>query len=257
MMPLDPAGFYGLWDVYSGPAHFELLLHDDGSYGQAMWGGAQQAWGRWLLQDVNNQLALVLEVQGTNPPWLLGVNGPQPVTEYHAVMNAQPNQIQLYDALMVRRYVPAAPQAFPTPIAMPMPQYAPSHAFDHVRAQDFINAIRSAPTPQPTTMPQMPIAPPVAAYSAPAPPPVPAMQSAPLTAQMIQTNDAVARQIQNIQTQMYKDDRQTSIDIESAQSAMDTVEFTARAKALQDQEQASHGMAQRFTDQVIKGGRMF
>jgi hypothetical protein len=116
-------------------------------------------WGRWGLENHSGQPVLGLSITGAAPPIFLNQFGPGPVVERHAVMNVQANQIQLFDALMVRQYV--------------MPG-------------------RAMVTP-------MPIAPPTPAYSAPAPLPVPAPHATPVLNQFRSANAEVSRQIADIQ----------------------------------------------------------
>jgi hypothetical protein len=146
-MPIAQQSFFGDWDVYSGPMHMELVLHEDGTYGAVFWGGAQTHWGAWELDLQIQGTLLVLKPQGSNPPALLGFENPQ--AESHFVVSVFPNQIQLYDALMMRRFVPAP---MPAPVS-----------------------------PLPASFFQMPIAPPAPVYSAPPPQPPPPGQSTPIT----------------------------------------------------------------------------
>jgi len=184
-LALDRSSFFGLWNLYSGPVFAQMVLHEDGSYGQSMWGGAQQVWGQWQLEDHAGQAVLALTAQGAIPQVFLNQFGPGPVVERHAVMNVLPNQIQLYDATLMRQFVPAAVPAMP---AFPMPVF-----------------------PQ---FPRMPVAAPVAAFSAPAPLPVPAVHSAPVLNQLRTANTQVSQQVADIQAQTLALDAATDANIQ-------------------------------------------
>jgi hypothetical protein len=184
VLGFDRGSFFGLWNLYSGQVFAQLVLHEDGSFGQSMWGGAQQVWGQWQLEDHAGQAVLALTVQGAIPALFLNQFGSGPVVERHAVTNVLPNQIQLYDATLMRQFVPAAAPAVP---------FFPTPAF-----------------PQ---FPRMPVAPPVAAYSAPAPLPVPAAHSVPVLNQLRTANTQVSQQVADIQAQTLAMDAATDANI--------------------------------------------
>ena len=178
-MALDRSSFFGLWNVYAGPVFAQLVLHEDGSYGQSMWAGAQQVWGQWQIEDHAGQSVLALTAKGATPALFLNQFGPGPVVERHAVMSVQPNQIQLYDAMLMRQFVAAQAPAMPAP----------------------------------PSFPQMPIAAPLAAFSAPAPAPRPMVQSTPIFNRLQSANVNVNQQVAAIQAQTLADDRATDANI--------------------------------------------
>ncbi|HEV2619357.1 MAG TPA: hypothetical protein VGU23_05400 [Acidobacteriaceae bacterium] len=208
-MGFDRSSFFGLWNVYSGPVFAQLLLHEDGTYGQSMWGGAQQVWGQWQLEDHSGIVALMLTAQGANPALFLRQFGPGPVVERHAVMSVLPNQIQLYDSILQRQFVPAQ---MPTAPVFPM-----------------------SVAPQ---FPRMPVAPPVPAFSAPAPSPMPSAHSAPVLNQLRQANTQIDRQVADIQAQTVAMDAAADANIQQMYAGERQHELDG-AKHLQDLHEAA------------------
>jgi hypothetical protein len=237
--------FLGNWDVYSGPMALELVLHDDGSYGVSAFGGAQTHWGVWELEaQQDGSTLLALQPQGATPPGLLAVYGGAQAVERHVVMSVQPNQIQFYDALMVRRYVPPqnpglqfAHYAAGAPMTPPIPQVNP--------IQQPVQAQLSQPQ---QGFFQTPIAAPSPAYSAPPPAPMPAAQSTPILNQWKNFDPDTAKKISDIYVQMYAQDRATTTAINAASAAAYTADFTANETAMLNQSQASHDFAKKFSD---------
>jgi hypothetical protein len=216
--------FIGLWKMYSDRINVELLLNEDGSYGETFWGGVQH-WGVWGLQDRFGQTVLVLQVQNGNPPQFLETLGQGPLVEYHAVLEAQPNLIMLYDAIMQRQFVPgsAAPKSTIT---------APTGQASGVANQYLL----------------MPINRPSPAYSAPPPPPQPEAHNTPVLNQLNDMNGDMTKAVQASLVQTYKNHRQAEIDMENAKAAMDLAEFQARQQRLQDQADQMHKQMVAITD---------
>jgi len=233
-MPLDRSIFFGLWDLHSGPIAVELLLHEDGTYGESIWGGLQQHWGVWRLDEILDQTVLVLDAQGGYPPAFLGLFGSGPVSQRHTVIDVQPNQISLYDATMTRKFVAAAP-------AQPGP------------------GLTAAPPPFPSllnTYLQMPIMAPSPLFSAPTPPPPPPSEG---TAIMDAWKNAGkdADKIRDILIQTYKDDRETDIGIKQAEAEENLHESNMRQDLLQQQRENMGKQTQKFTDWLRKGNSSF
>jgi hypothetical protein len=53
---MDREAFIGLWDLYHGKLHSELLLQTDGSYHHSLMGGVQSHWGAWSwMQNIRRR----------------------------------------------------------------------------------------------------------------------------------------------------------------------------------------------------------
>jgi hypothetical protein len=232
-MSFDRSNFFGHWDLHSGPIAVELLLHDDGTYGASIWGGLQQHWGVWRLEEILDQTVLVLDAQGGYPPGFLALFGSAPISQRHTVEDVSPNQITLYDATMSRRFVAPAqlqPALPPTP---------------------------SSPPPFPSLLNaylQMPIMAPSPLFSAPAPPQPPPSEA---TAIMDAWKNAGADKdkIRDILIQTYTDDRENQIAIQNAVAAEDLSESKATSANIQAQADAMHDQAQQFIASLKKGGK--
>jgi hypothetical protein len=196
-MQMDRSAFFGLWNMYSGAVCLQLVLHEDGTYGESVWAGAQQVWGQWQLGSYGEQTVLELTAQGAMPPFFLNQFGPGPVMERHAVMNVQANQIQLYDAMLVRQYVPTAARVPVMPV-----------------------------------FPPMPVAAPVAAYSAPAPFPQPVAHAAPILNQLKTANTQVSETVAGIQAQIAAQDLATSQNIQQMYANETQYEIDSRKRIL-------------------------
>lgn len=127
-MPISEP-FVGTWDIYAGPTQSELILKPDGSYSHSFWGGAQGHWGTWSVENLGGNAVLVMQLQGAAPTQMNGPLGPQPiqwpVAEQWAIASVQPNQVNLYGALMIRRFpqmataTTAPAGGFPDPVTNP------------------------------------------------------------------------------------------------------------------------------------------
>ncbi|MGD0829627.1 MAG: hypothetical protein ABR907_01705 [Terracidiphilus sp.] len=233
-MQIDPTSFYGDWDVYSGPIQVELVLHEDFTYGQAVWGGAQTHWGVWGIEEQSGSIFLTLRPQGANPPELMSVYGSAEQVEMHPVLNVLPNSIQFYDGLMVRRYVPTAlppqPLGFPASVA--------------AGQSSALNA------PVPNGFFKTPIAPPSPAFSAPAPKPAPQGQSAPIMGQWKNVTADQMKTINDTFLKMQQEDQKTFNDIMAADKAQTKSEFDSREANILAGEKASHDFAKEFSDKL-------
>jgi len=227
-MPMREA-FYGLWDVYSGPMHGELVLHDDGTYGAALWGGAQTHWGGWQIEDQPSAAFLVLRPAGSNPPALMSLYGTMQPEERHAVLNVLPGQIQLYDALMVRRFVAQSPPLAPA----------------------ISNAAATAPPPAAGYF-GTPVGLPSPAYSAPPVAPAPAGHATPIQNQWKDLDAATEKKITDIYAQIAKDDQQPAIDYANQLHDLFQKQFQVRQTAIAGEEAASHAFSETFTSQFIR-----
>ena len=214
---MEPSSFFGHWDAYSGPMHVEIVLHEDGTYGEAAWGGLQTHWGKWSLENQGGSDFLALQPLGSNPPDLMSLYGAFAPAEMHMIASVQPNQIQLFDGLMVRRYVPAA---LPNQAASP---------------------------PAPAGFFGTPVAPPSPLFSAPAPPPPPQGQSTPILNQWKNMDPATATAINNIYAQMNADDLKTSSGILANNAVEYQSEFTANKGIIDAGNAASHAFAEKFS----------
>jgi hypothetical protein len=224
--------FFGHWDVYSGPMHVELVLHDDGTYGEAVLGGAQTHWGQWEIEPQQGAVFLALRPIGSMPPGLLSLYGSAEPVERHMVLNVLPNQIQFYDAWMTRRFVPAA---------------IPVQAANQAPAGSFPPPAGTVPA-MPNAYFRMPIAPPSPLYSAPAPGPASAGQSTPIMNQWKTLDAGTTQQISDIYAQINADDLKTSTDIRSQNAGQYANEFKANADIIAAREKASHDFAQKFSN---------
>jgi hypothetical protein len=206
---MDRESFIGLWDVYAGPTHSELLLQTDDTYVHSVWGGAQSHWGLWSLCSQAGHSLLVLELKGAQPLVFSGPFGPVPMNwpkaESWAVLEVRLNQVNFYGGLMVRR-------AFAIAQEMPGMGTQPAASFQ-------LSAAQPPPAIElPQDIPAMTLPPPT--YSAPPLPPPPDTHNA-----------EVLNQWHSLNMEMYKANRQTAIDIYTAQQEMDALEFKARQQA--------------------------
>lgn len=170
-MDLQAEAFVGVWDVYSGPMHCELMLMPDGTYRNTLWGGVQMHWGRWSLREVQGHIVLHFELDGAQPDVHAGPFGPIPMNwpsaESWVIIGAQVNQVAVYGGMMLRRQTLAS---IPRGASAQMPEVsAPTQ---------FLPGSQGAPDPSPEAPPTAPIPaqvtiapPPIPAQFAPAPPP--------------------------------------------------------------------------------------
>jgi hypothetical protein len=224
---MDRESFIGLWDVFTGSTHSELLLQTDGTYGHSLWGGAQSHWGQWSLRNQDGHPLLVLELKGAQPTVFISPFGPVPMNwpkaESWVLSAVQPNQVNFYGGLMLRR-------AFAVPQGMPIVERQSPPA-------EIPKQVPATAAEIPKEMPAMTLPPP--AYSAPPLPPPPDPHSA-----------EVMKQWQSLNLEMYKAHRQANIDIYAARQEMDIIEFTARQKATFGMSDAVHENAQKFIKSI-------
>ena len=275
---MDNSAFFGFWDLYSGPISGTLMLQPDNRYMLTLYNGAQ-SWGGWRLDNRQDHLCLVMVVSGANPPIQSMMSG-QPLEDVHAIMSVQPNQIQLYDSVLIRRFVPQQSSAQPMqnqaayPLQNNQPGGLAAQPFQFPATPpanfkpDFTASMPSAPTASlgRLTIPCPPSVLPVAfskamlpdpTYSAPPLPPQPTAHVTPAMAQMAKDQNDINNQVRAIYAQIALDDRTTQIGIDTANASIATSEFRAQQIAGQEQSKAVHDMADRFTVQVIRGGRPF
>ena len=216
---MDRESFVGLWDMYCGWVHSELLL-TDGTYNHSLWGGVQSHWGAWSLVDQNGQSFLVLELKGAQPPAypsLLGmVSMNWPSTETWAVTTVQPNDIYFYHAHIKRRVLaglPAAPVAANSFFsALQLPTLPPIPAFPQIPEMP----------PPVMNFPQMPaLTLPPPEYSAPPPPPPPDAHQSPVMAQWLDSVNAA----QEVYAKMFTDSMQTTSGINTMEQKESNAEF--------------------------------
>lgn len=217
--------FVGLWDVFSGQSHTQLVINPDGSYALSAFAGMQQFWGMWALEDRGGQPCLVQYVQNSNPPMLmaqLGLFGSQDV---HAIMNVQPNQVQLYDALLIRRVIPQMAWQGPA---------QPTNSGG-------LNWLQNTPVGLPPV-----------SFSAPPPVQQPASHATPMMTGIKQQNVSTNDQVRAIYDQIYADHNKTMDDINTANLVQSKKEFDAQQAAIKAQTDQAHKNAQTFINTVLK-----
>jgi hypothetical protein len=215
---MDREPFIGLWDMYCGWVHSELLLQTDGTYNHSLWGNVQSHWGVWSLVDRDGQTFLTLELRGAQPqayPSLLGmVPMSWPSTETWAVTTVQPDDIWFYHAHMRRRAFAGAP-ALPSALlsAMQLPTPPPIPAFPQ------IPAMPAPPVMDFAQMPAMTLPPPE--YSAPPPPLPPDAHQSQVMAQWLDSVNAA----QEVYAKMVTDSMRTTNDINVMEQRESNAEF--------------------------------
>jgi hypothetical protein len=218
---MNRESFIGLWDMYCGWVHSELLLQTDNSYRHSLWGAVQSHWGVWSLVEQAGQPYLLLELRGAQPAAYPGLTGMVPMnwpeTETWAITAVTPNQINFYQGHMVRR-------AFVQPPSAPW------------MGMPFFAGVK-LPTAPPIPFPQIPIPPPPpvmtfppVAYSAPTPPPPPDAHQSPVMAQWMDSMKAA----NDLYAKMLSDDAKTSSginDMYKQESASELAQRQAQIKA--------------------------